>query len=506
MENSNNKRILKNTLFLYIRMFLALAVALYTSRVVLNTLGVVDYGIYNVVGGIVTMFTIITATMAGSTQRFLSLELGKVENGRVGETFNMFLTLHLILAVIVLLLGESVGFIFLFKNLVIPQERFWAASVVYHFSVFAFMVSIIKAPYDACLVAKENMKIYAYLGILDVVTKLIIVYILNVVIYDHLIMYAFMLFVVSSIITVISMIYVYKKYSEFRFMLFWDKHLFKSVSKYIGWNYLTAIGDVARFQGVNVILNIFFGPTVNAARGIAFQVQANVMNFVRNFQASVNPQLVKYHAKDDDEQMIFLMAKSCKISFGVLLLLAAPIIANCEYILTIWLGEIPKYSVLFCQLVLIQSLLECIAYPLWTVVGAIGKLRFSHLLGSFLYLIIPIFSYVILKSGAEPPIVFYISIFVMGLVLMMLIFRVNMLVPGYLRLLISDILVIPFLLVLIMSIVIIVCSNFLKPMLFYSFLQSSILIVFVHLVAFYLLGLNSNERTQIIGYIKNKFL
>lgn len=486
-------------------MFLALGIALYTSRVVLNILGVVDYGIYNVVGGVVSVFTIITATLAGSTQRFLSLELGKKQNSRVSETFNMFLTLHVIIAVVVFLLCETFGYYFLFKNLVIPRERVQAASLVYHFSILTFIFSIIKAPYDACLVAKENMKIYAYLGIIDVLSKLIIVYILKVILYDHLVVYSILLFLTTMLITITSIIYIYKSYSEFKFYFFWDATLFKTISKYIGWNYLTAIGDVARFQGVNILLNLFFGPTVNAARGIAFQVQTNVINFVRNFQTSVSPQLVKSYALNDYMQMINLMTKTCKISFAIMLFLVAPILANCEYLLTIWLGKLPKYTTLFCQLVLIQSLLECIAYPLWTVIGAIGKLKFSHLVGSLLYLLIPLTTYISLKYGAEPQITFFISIIIMILMLQMLIYRINKLVPGYLKILISNILIIPLILSIIISFSILLCINTMQPMIFSTFIKSGLVITSFNLVSFFGIVLNKTDRKNVLVYFKSKF-
>lgn len=506
MSNTgDNKTIAKNTLFLYVRMFFSMLVGLYTSRVVLITLGVTDFGIYNVVAGIVTIFAILSATLANSTERFLCVQAGDIENTiiKTKNIFSQFVILHIIIAAAVLILSETLGILFFFDKLNIPVSRQDAAFAVYQFSIVLFVFNILKAPYDASLIVRQNMKIYAYIGMFEVVAKLLLVYMLSVFNYDKLILYAILTTLVSLIVIAITVSYVLTNYREFKFSYFWDWILFKSILSFVGWNYLTAIGDIARMQGLNIVLNLFFGPVVNAARGIAFQVQGALIKFVTGFQISVNPQLIILWSQKEKEKMIVLMSRSSKFSFFLLLLFSAPIIINCDYILRLWLKEPPQYAADFCRLVLLQSLIESMCYPMWTVIGAIGKLRVSHIIATILYLLIVIVSYFTLKMGAHPLSVFVISIVFMVFVMTMLVLRINYLVNGFLSLLTKQLMLRPVLVTIPVFVLFFVLKSNI-PNSFLVLIFSTILIMFFQLVILFVIGLDKSERSTLINFLKSK--
>lgn len=485
-------------------MLLTMIVSLYTSRIILHTLGESDYGIYNVVAGIVTIFAVLSSTMANSAQRFLSIDIGSSElNHKLQNTFNQFVLLHVFVAVIVLILAETIGIWFFLDKLNIPVERKDAANVVYQLSVILFVLNIIKAPYEAGLIAKENMKIYAYIGVFEVFAKLGSVFLLVTITFDKLIIYAVLFSIVSISTIVYTIVYVIKKYADYQFVFSWDSSRVTTILKFVGWNYLTAIGDVSRMQGINILLNLFFGPAVNAARGIAFQVQASIIRFVTGFQTSVNPQLVKNWSANDKEGMIILMSRTSKLSFFMLLIISAPVILNCEYILKLWLNNPPDFTVEFCNLVLLQALIESVCYPMWTVVGAIGKLRFSHLLGSILYGMMVVFSYMALKSGAEPTTVFIISIILMIVVMFMLIFRINYLVPGFLKIEIKQIVIKP-LFVLLPFLLFYFIPIFDVTNNIVNLIKNSVIIIFTFLFVIYFIGLDKIEKSIILNVVKKK--
>jgi O-antigen/teichoic acid export membrane protein len=507
MPNSkNHQRIAKNTLFLYVRMFMAMLVSLYTSRIVLSELGVTDFGIYNVVTGIVTLFAVLSATLANSTQRFLCIQVGDNQNTMINtqSIFSQFVLLHFVIAITVFVLSETIGVWFFFDKLNIPETRQSAAFVVYQISILLFVLNILKAPYDASLIVRQNMKIYAYIGMFEVVAKLLLVYMLSVFNYDKLILYTILTAIVSIIAMIITVWYVLKNYPEFKFVYCWDGVLFKSILKFVGWNYLTAIGDVTRMQGINIILNIFFGPAVNAARGIAFQIQASLIRFVTGFQTSVNPQLVILWSQKEEENMIVLMARSSKFSFFLLLLFSAPVIINCDYILSLWLKEPPEFTSGFCKLVLLQSLLESMCYPMWTVIGAIGKLRFSHIIGTIFYLLIVVMSYFILKIGGSPLSVFIISIIFIVFVMTMLILRINYLVYGYLTILIKQLVIKPILVIFPMFLLYFFMQKMNINYTLTTLLASCVLIMLFQLIILFVIGLDKVERDTTINFIKQK--
>lgn len=409
-SSQNNRRIAKNTLMLYFRMILTMLVSLYTSRVILNTLGVEDYGIYNVVGGVVSMFAFFNSAMSSATQRFLSYEIGKGDFVQLRKTFNATQVIHIGIAFFIFILAETIGLWFVKTYLVIPAERMEAAIWVYHFSVLSFMVSIIQVPYNATIIAHERMNVYAYVSILEVSLKLLIVFLLVSISFDKLKLYGILYFVVVFIIAAIYRIYTRRNFEESEFEVVNDKKLYKTLISYSGWNLFGNLAGVAKGQGVNILLNLFYGPVVNAARGISTQVQSAVQGFVSNFQMAVNPQIIKSYAADEKEYMTSLIIRSSKFSFYLLFLLSLPIILEIDQILKLWLITVPDYAPIFTVLILIVILIDSVSGTLMTAIQATGKIKvYQVVVGSLLILILPL-SYLFLKLGYSPEITLYINI------------------------------------------------------------------------------------------------
>lgn len=403
-------------------------VTLYTSRIILNTLGVEDYGIYNVVGGIVTMFAFFNNAMSSATQRFLSFEIGKGDIVQLHKTFNATQIIHIGIAVLIFILAETVGLWFVKTYLVIPPERLEAAIWVYHFSVLSFMVTIIQVPYNATIIAHERMNVYAYVSIIEVLLKLLIVFMLTWITYDKLKLFGILQFAVVFIIAAIYRIYTRRNFEESKFEVVRNKKLYRTLISYSGWNLFGNIAGVAKGQGVNIILNMFFGPLVNAARGIAIQVQGAVNSFVSNFQMAVNPQIIKSYAADEKEYMVSLVIRSSKFSFYLLYLLSLPIIIEIDQILKIWLITVPEYASIFTILVLIIILIDCVSGPLMTSVQATGKIKiYQAVVGTLQFLILPI-SYFFLKYGYTPEITLYINIIISIIALIFRIFFLKKLI------------------------------------------------------------------------------
>lgn len=411
MSNTNNKRVAKNTLFLYFRMILIMLVTLYTSRVILAQLGISDYGVYNVVGGVVTMFAFLNNCMTTSTQRFMTFELGRGDIKRLKDVFAASLNIHASIAVVIVLLAETVGLWLVNNKLVIPENRMTAANCVYQFAILSFCINIIQVPYNAVLIAHEKMNVYAYISIIEVCLKLGIVYLLVVCPFDKLIVYAILLFCVQNIIRCIYQLYCRRHYEESRFRLFWEKDLYRQMTGFAGWNLFGSIAWLLRDQGVNIILNLFFGPVINAARGVAMQVSSAVMGFISNFQVALNPQITKNYANGNLQEMEKLTYLGIKFSFIILFLLAFPLALNIDYVLHLWLEEVPEYTGLFVTLILIDALSgNLFGIPLMTSLSATGKIRNYQVTVSLVILFIVPVGYVALKMGYDAAVVFYISI------------------------------------------------------------------------------------------------
>ncbi len=411
--STNNKRIAKNTIFLYLRMILIMLITLYTSRVILKELGVSDYGIYNVVGGVVTMLSFFNSSMASSTQRFLTFELGKGNEENLKKVFAASLNIHIVIALVIVLLAETIGLWFVNEKLVIPDDRIVAANWVYQFSILTFCVNIIQVPYNAVLIAHEKMNIFAYISILEVLLLLGIVYLLDVSPFDKLISYAVLYFIVRLLIRGIYQFYCKRHYIESKFRLYWNKEVYRKMSSFAGWNLFGSIAWLLRDQGLNIILNMFFGSVINAAKGITSQVLTGITTFIYNFQTALNPQITKLYAQKSIPEMENLVYKGIKFSLFLLLCLSLPVFLNIDYILGLWLTVVPEKTSVFIQLVLIDSLISTLfGNPLMTSMSATGKIRnYQIIVSTIIILIIP-FSWLALKLGYPAQSVFIVMIFI----------------------------------------------------------------------------------------------
>lgn len=408
----NNKRIAKNTIYLYIRMLLTMAVQLYTSRVVLNVLGVEDYGIYNIVGGVVVLFSFINNSLASATQRFLNFELGRGNITQTKRVFSMSLSIHIGVSILVILLAETIGLWFLNTQMNIPVERIVAANWVYQFSILTICVSFVQVPYYASVVAYERMSFFAGIAIVEVILKLLIVFLLIYIGFDKLKLYSILTLGVSVIILACYKYYCNTNISISKYSFFWDKKVFIQLLDFSGWMLLGAAAGIGATQGVNILLNIFYGVTVNAAVGISNQVNAAVNQFVSNFQTAFMPQIIKLFAAGDKAQLYKLIERSSRFSFLLLFALACPLMLNMDFILHIWLKNVPEYASLFCILILIYSLVEAISKPVGFVIHATGKVKYYNIVMSIALFMNIVLSFLFLLCGFSSEIVLVVYIII----------------------------------------------------------------------------------------------
>lgn len=408
---NNNKRIAKNTMMLYIRMLFSMVVSLYTSRVVLNTLGVEDYGIYGVVGGVVVLFSFLNNAMSVATQRFLNFELGRQDMFRVKCVFNVSITIYIFIALLIILLSETIGIWFFYTKLNIPFDRQNAAMWVYQMSVLASCLSVIRIPYNALVIAYEKMSFFAYVSIIEVLLKLLIVIVLVHIAFDHLIMYSILLFIVSFVVVVVYVLYCNLNFSVSKYSFCWDKELFGKLTSYSAWNMFGASAGVAKDQGINFLLNIFFTPSINAAHAISMQINSAIFQFYNSILVAAQPQIIKYYAAQELEKMYRLVFLVVKIIYLLLIVISLPLFFDTSFILNLWLGTVPGYSVPFIRILIGITCVDAMATPLMTVAHATGKIKlYQSLVGTITICIIPV-SYLFLRyGGLEPTIVYVISL------------------------------------------------------------------------------------------------
>lgn len=505
----NTKRIAKNTLLLYVRMLFSMLVSLYTSRVVLNTLGVEDYGIYNVVGGFVSMFSLISSSLSASVSRFLTFELGRGDMQRLKDTFSTSLLIHIALALVVFVLAESVGVWFLNAHMTIPADRLYAANWVFQASVISFMFGLFSVPYNASIIAHERMSAFAYVGMLDVVLRLLIVLFIAYVPlqYDKLIVYSLLLVAVSISLRQIYWWYCRRNFEECRLHLRFNKQCWKEMSSFAGWNFIGSTSSLLKEQGVNILLNLFFGPIVNAARGIATSVNTAVISFTGNFMMALNPQITKSYAAGEKEYMFSLVERGSRFSFYILLILSLPILFETDFVLMLWLKQYPEHSVNFVRLVLILSLCDILSNTLITLQSATGKIRnYQMAVGGMLLMNFPL-SYICLKMGCSPESVLLvaISLSICCLILRLVFLRrmVGLSVSAYLRNVCLNVFSVTF-----VSVIIPVCVKKLSNDVgWIHFLLVSFICVVCSLVSVYVVGCSKKERqfiTQKIVSFKQK--
>lgn len=411
-NSSSNKTIAKNTLLLYARMLLLLVVSLYTSRIVLATLGIEDYGLYNVVGGIVIMFTFISKAMGNSTSRYITFALGKGDENDLKSVVGASFLIHWVLAGIILVLAETVGLWFLYNKMVIPDDRMTAAFWVYQFSVISCMVSVISVPFNSMIIAHEKMGAFAFISILDAVLKLLIVYLIQISSQDRLILYAALLLGVLVIDRLIYQFYCQRHFPEAKHIRFHKTEKVGEMTSFAVWSMVGNLAYVGYTQGLNLLLNMFFGPVVNAARGVAVQVEGVLNGFVTNFQTAVNPQITKSYASEDNKRVLDLLFLSSKFSFFLMLTLCLPVFIEAPKLLSLWLVEVPDHTVNFVRLLILIMLAQTLHNPVSMIKSATGRIRTYQLtIGGILLAIVPI-SYIALKMGAPAEAVFCVHLLI----------------------------------------------------------------------------------------------
>ncbi len=501
---NDNKKIAKNTLLLYFRMLLLMAISLYTSRVVLASLGIDDFGIYNIVGGVVVFLGFLNGTMSSASARFINVSLSKENILDTQKTFTTLFWATIILALTMVFLSETIGLWFVLEKVQYPIERKCAAVAVYHISVFTLLINVICIPYNAMIIAKERMNVFAYISLFDAIAKLLIAFVIRLKTpFDILILYAFLI-AASQLITCFAYFYYCKVFfSEAKVSLFFDKKQFKEILNYIGWSSYGSFVSVGFTQGVNIVLNLFFGPAVNAARGVANQVSNACLSFANNFQIAVNPQLTKSMALKDFDRSKFLVYASSRFSFFLMCMLCIPIIGESNFILDLWLKEVPKHAVAFVQLMLIISILQCLAYPLRTANQAEGNIkRFQLFECTLLLMIVPV-SYIGLLIGFPPECVFIVHLVIECVAQIVRIIivtpKISMTLGEYIKNV--YIVVMP---ILIIGLLVTIVVNLTLPSNVYRFITNILIteVVLSSTILYY--GLKSEERKKMFQIIKDK--
>ena len=404
-HTENTKRIAKNTMMLYIRMLFSMIVSLFTTRVVLETLGAGDYGISNLVGGVVGMMGIVTSLLAQGTTRFITIALGKNNWEELKNTFSASITIHLILSGVILIVGEAIG-PFLIGRLNIPVDRMGAAQFVFQLSLVTSLVGIMQSPYHAAIVAHEKMNVFAFISIWDVLAKLGIVYLLTVLDIDKLKLYSFLLFIVCLATMLMYTLYCRKHFNECCDVTIRpDRKLYREIFNYTGWNAIGSVAFTLNSQGVTILLSVF-GTAVNAARGIAGSVSSVVYRFVASFQTAAKPQIVKLCAVHDYDGMNNLIMRVSKFSSYLMGFIGIPLFLEMDYVLQLWLKEVPEYTTVFARLTLIQGLVQSMDFPIGAGIHAVGKMKLPNLTSAFIYMVILPISYVGIKLGASPQITY----------------------------------------------------------------------------------------------------
>ncbi|WP_319227437.1 lipopolysaccharide biosynthesis protein [Draconibacterium orientale] len=499
----NNRRIAKNTLLLYIRMILVLGVTLYTVRIILDALGVIDYGIYNVIGGIVIMFSFLSNTMASATQRFFAFELGKNNVSQLSKIFSTSMTIYFIFAIGIFFLAETVGLWFVNTQMTIPESRLTAANWAFQFSIFSFMASMFSIPYTSVIIAREKMKIYAYISIIEVILNLLVAYLIVFISTDKLKLYASLIFIIKTVIAICYRQYCKSKYKECKYHFCWDKQLFSKLSSYSGWMLFGASGIVIRNQGINILLNVFFNPVVNAARGIAMQIDTAINQFVLNFIKATYPQITKYYATNQIMEMKKLVLRSSKFSFFLLFTITLPLLFETQFILEIWLKEVPEYVVLFTRLTIIMTLIDSFSHSLMAAAQATGKIKkYQIIIGSALILNLPV-TYIFLKIGFNPEIAYIIAINISIINLILRLLLLRQMIGLSIRDFVNHVLI---------KVSLPVIISLILPLYFFRNIDHGIFRIIlislscitISISSIYFIGLTKNERTWIINMIKAK--
>ena len=503
-QTDNNKRIAKNSIFMSIRMVIVLAITLYTSRVVLRVLGVEDYGVYNVVAGFVTMFGFLNSSLSNGIQRFYNFELGK--NGIEGacRVYNMAMVIQILLAIIIVIPTEFIGLWYLHNKMVIPEGRMFAAEWIFHLSLLTFILHIIQVPYTAAVMAHERMGFYAIVNILDVLIKLGVVFVIPLLNNDALILYGVFILVIAFINLLLYICYSKRYFEEITIEIKFNTSLFKEMLSFSGWNIFGTLGHMLKDQGVNLILNFFFGPVVNAARGIANQVKGGMQSFVTNITVPVRPQVVQSYSQGNLERSLNLTYTISKLSCYFLLLIAQPIMLEIDFVLEIWLGDnIPEYTAIFVIIVLLDAFLNNLNSAVSGLVHATGKMRVYQLCGGTISLISVVIVYVVMLFWQVP---------VIALIVLLILDIIRQIVAiSVLKSIVKEFSLRKYFKEVVVSLIIVASVSIILPFITHSYMQAGVLRFFLVLsisllsvgVSIYLLGLNLSEKTMLKQLMQN---
>lgn len=508
MSKIANRKIIKNALFLYIRMFFLLLISLYTSREVMNILGIEDYGIYQVIAGFVSLFVFLSFSMSNATQRFLSFEIGRANQNHLKQVFSSSLIIYFFIAIGIVLITETLGLWFLKNKLVIPKTRYSSAILVYQFSIIIIVLQTLQIPFNALIISREKMGFYALLSFIEVILKLSIVYILWISQKDKLILYGILMVITTFIIAFSYFLFCYYYFPESRFYLFYDKKLYKELITYSGWNLFGNIAAIAKGQGINVLLNLFFGPIINAAYGAMSQVQSAVNLFLNNLNLSVSPQIIKSYSTNNTSRYLYLILKGSRLSFLLMSVLIFPVIYHIDFLLSIWLKVVPQYTADFIILSLICLLIESLSGTLMTGIQATGQIkRYQIIVGLILFFNFPA-SYFLLWTGISANIVFIVSIILSIISLICRLFFLHRLGIFTIYLFIKNVIY----QCVISSCLITVVLYCLKKS--HDLLDKGYLLGFIELFISFLFslfiaivfGLDKTEKSYFFNYIKNRYV
>lgn len=503
MNSSNSQRIAKNTLMLYFRQILIMAVSLYTVRVVLAALGAEAYGTYNVVAGIVAMFSFLTSVISNAAQRYFSYDLGAGQEEQLKETFTSILLIFIIIILFVLVVAETLGLWFINNRLVVLEEFKNSVPFVYQFSLLSFVFVMLVSPFLACILAHEDMKIYAWVSIFEAGAKLLLAFLLSFFYDNRLVAYSFMLMSISFALLIVYAFICIKKYSSCRLVKKINKNRLLEIFSFMGWNLFGSLSDVLKNQGVNILINQFFNPVVNAARSVAMQINAAVSSFAVNFSSALNPQIVKQYAEKNYSDYYELVCRGAKYTFLLMWIFILPLMNCMPFTLSIWLKEVPAKTVIFADLVLIETLVTSISYPLITAVQATGRVKnYQIVLGTLLALTLP-FSWILFKLGFAAECVFIIGIVLnlFSLCIRYLFLQVMTKLPFsiFFRNTVFPI----FKVVILPIIVFLIWNNFFNKSPVFEILGTCILF-FVVTFAIYILGFDDTERNKLKVWILEK--
>lgn len=501
MSNSNNKIILKNTIFLYFRTFILLILGLYTSRVTMQALGVENYGIINVVSGFVSMFALVSGALTGACQRFITFELGK-KDGNVTQIFSSTFYIQVGLATLIIILAETIGLYFINYKLNLPDGKLDEAQWVFQCSVISFVFSLINIPYNAIIIAHEKMKAFAYISLVEAFLKLATVYSILILPYNSLILYSLLTLISSTIVRFVYQIYCIKSFKdEVRLERVKDMHNFRNIFNFAGWAFIGNSATILNGQGINIILNIFVGVTINAARGIASMIESTVSSFVYNFTTALNPQITKAYAQNDSTRLYELLNLGTRLSFFLMIVITTPIIIITPNLLKLWLTVYPEYSIPFIRITLIIAIVQAMANPFVTAICATGKIRDYQLTVGLLTIANFPICYILLKIGLDP-----VWIYVASLIMYIITFIIRLIfVRNRVKIPVGKFYIIVLSRLIPILIIGLTCSFYISKvintdnwlgLIFYSVISSIVTIILI-----YIIGLQNSERKQVIDFI-----